>query len=68
MRRFCAILASLVAAASAFAEEQRCERVLSALSMRFEPAIGEDRVLLILGPKDRADLYIDRASTRLTRS
>lgn len=60
MRRLCAMLASLVAATSAFAEEQRYERVLSALSMRFEPAVGEDRVLLILSPKDRADLCIYR--------
>ncbi|PPD42707.1 MAG: hypothetical protein CTY15_11710 [Methylocystis sp.] len=60
MRRLCAILASLVAATSAFAEEQRYERVISAVSMSFEPAVGEDRVLLILGPKNRADLYIYR--------
>lgn len=51
-------LAKLTAIARA--ETVAYDRVLSAVTMRFEPQAGEDRALLIADDKNKADLYIFR--------
>jgi hypothetical protein len=51
-------LAKLTAAARA--EAAAYERVLSAVTISFDPQAGEDRVLLISDEKNNADLYVYR--------